>query len=99
MNQLAGEVSATFSEREVQRFKKISTHEHYRAGGNIRPYLAAMEWANIEKAVFVPTAWPPSNPQSKANLQELLAVQRQYPKKIVVFATAYNKDPQAATDA
>ena len=97
MNQLTGRMNETFSEREGQRFKKISTHEHYRAGGDIRPYLAAMKWANIEKAVFVPTAWPPSNPQYKENLQELLAVQRQYPKKIIVFATAYNKDPAAAT--
>ena len=97
MEQFAGRVSETFSEREVRRFKKISTHEHYRAGGDIRPYLAAMAWANIEKAVFVPTAWPPSSPRYKDNLQGLLALQRQYPKKIVVFATAYDKDPQAAT--
>ena len=88
MNQLAGRVSEILSAREVHRFKKISTHEHFRAGGDLRPYLAAMEWANIEKAVFVPTAWPPSNPQSKENLQELLALQRQYPQKIIVFATA-----------
>lgn len=95
--QLGGKVNETFSQREVRRFKKISTHEHYRAGGELRPYLAAMAWANIEKAVFVPTAWPPSNPQYKDNLQELLALQRQYPEKIVVFATAYDKDPEAAT--
>ena len=97
MNQFAGKASETLSEQEVQRFKKISTHEHFRAGGDIKPYLAAMKRANIEKAVFVPTAWPPSNPQYKDNLQELLALQRQYPKKIIVFATAYNKDPKAAT--
>jgi predicted TIM-barrel fold metal-dependent hydrolase len=97
MTQLAGRGNAALSEREGQRFKKISTHEHYRAGGNIRAYLAAMKRANIEKAVFVPTSWPPSNPQSQANLQALLAVQRQYPQKIIVFATAYNKDPRAAT--
>ena len=96
MNQFASRASETLSEREVRRFKKISTHEHFRTGGDIKPYLAAMKRANIEKAVFVPTAWPPSNPQSKENLQELLALQRQYPKKIIVFATAYNKDPKAA---
>jgi len=97
MEQLAGRFTALFSEREVRRFKKISTHEHYRAEGILTPYLAAMEWANIETAVFVPTDWPPSNPQYKTSLQELLALRRQYPKKIVVFATAYNKDPAAAT--
>jgi predicted TIM-barrel fold metal-dependent hydrolase len=97
MEQFVGRLSETFSEREVRRFRKISTHEHYRARGDIRPYLAAMEWANIEKAVFVPTAWPPSNPHYKDNLQELLALRRRYPKKIIVFATAYDKDPEAAT--
>jgi len=92
----ASRLIQVFGEREVRSFKKISTHEHYRAGGNIEPYLAVMARANIEKAVFVPTDWPPSNPQAQVNLKELLALQRRYPKRIVVFATAYNKDPAAA---
>ncbi len=89
-------VTEAFGEGEGRSFTKISTHEHYRTGGNIAPYLAVMARANMEKAVFVPTDWPPSNPQAKVNLKELLALQRRYPKRIVVFATAYNKDPAAA---
>ncbi len=96
IEKFASRVTEAFGEREVRNFKKISTHEHYRAGGNIEPYLAVMARANMEKAVFVPTDWPPSNPQAKANLKELLALKRRYPKSIVVFATAYNKDPAAA---
>jgi hypothetical protein len=93
---IARKVTEAFVEKEVRSFKKISTHEHYRAGSNIAPYLAVMARANMAKAVFVPTAWPPSNPQAQVNLKELLALQRRYPKSIVVFATAYNKDPAAA---
>jgi predicted TIM-barrel fold metal-dependent hydrolase len=96
MENFAGRMTQAFGERKVRSFKKISTHEHYRAGGDIKPYLAVMARANIEKAVFVPTDWPPSNPQAKVNLKELLALQRRYPQRIVVFATAYDKDPAAA---
>lgn len=80
----------------VRRFKKISTHEHYRKGGNFEAYVAAMQWANIEKAVFVPTDWPPSNPAYKEHLTELFNLKNKYPDKIIIFATAYNQDPEAA---
>jgi predicted TIM-barrel fold metal-dependent hydrolase len=93
---LEGRGNTSLSEREVWRFKKISTHEHYRAGGNIAPYLAVMKRARIEQAVFVPTGWPPSDSHYRENLKELLALQRQHPKQIIAFATAYNQDPQAA---
>src|SRR5215831_4677969 len=85
----AGRVTRAFGEREDRSLKKISTHEHYRAGGNMKPYLAVMARANLEKAVFLPTDWPPSNPHTQENLKELLALKRRYPKRIVVFATAY----------
>ncbi|HKA52162.1 MAG TPA: amidohydrolase family protein [Candidatus Binatia bacterium] len=93
---LAGRMTEAFGEQEVRNLKKISTHEHYRAGGDIKPYLAVMARANIEKAIFLPTDWPPSNPHARENLKELLALKRRYPERIVVFATAYDKDPAAA---
>lgn len=82
--------------KEARRFQKISAHEHWRKGGNIAPYLKVMKWTNIEKVVFVPTDWPASNPKYKENLEELFELKKKYPDKIVAFATAYNKDPQAA---
>ncbi|KKT17648.1 MAG: hypothetical protein UV98_C0004G0016 [Parcubacteria group bacterium GW2011_GWB1_43_6] len=85
-----------YYQKEARRFKRISAHEHWRKGGSIKPYLKVMKWANVEKVVFVPTDWPASNPKYKENLQELLELKRKYPDKIVVFATAYNKDPEAA---
>lgn len=76
---------------------KIDMHEHFRAGGNINFYLAAMQAAHIEKMVLIPTDWPPSSPKYKENLAEALAIKKQYPNKFIVFATAWNKDPEAAT--
>jgi len=76
---------------------KISAHEHYRAGGGMDSYLKAARFANIKKAVFLPTDWPASNPAYKENLQELLKLKKQYPDKIIAFATAYNRDPSAAS--
>lgn len=79
-----------------ERVPKISSHEHFRKGGDMASYLDAMTRANIEKAVFLPTDWPPSNPVSQENLKELLELKKQYPEKILVYATAYNKDPDAS---
>ena len=82
---------------KLAAMKKIDVHEHFRAGGNINYYLAAMEINTIEKMVLIPTDWPPSNPKYKEHLAELLRIKAQYPDKFMVFATAWNKDPQAAS--
>ncbi|KKU04956.1 MAG: hypothetical protein UX07_C0023G0006 [Parcubacteria group bacterium GW2011_GWA2_45_30] len=75
---------------------KIDMHEHFRAGGDARYFLVAMAAAGIKKMVIVPTDWPPSNPKYKENLTAALEVKNKYPDKFIVFATAWNKDPDAA---
>src|SRR3989338_10859008 len=75
---------------------KIDMHEHFRAGGDARYFLAAMAAAGIKKMVIVPTDWPPSNPKYKENLTAALEVKNKYTDKFIVFATAWNKDPDAA---
>jgi predicted TIM-barrel fold metal-dependent hydrolase len=74
---------------------KISAHEHFRVGGNIEEYFKAAKLLNIEKAIFLPTDWPPANPKYKENMNELLKIAKLHPEKIIPFATSYSCDPQA----
>lgn len=75
---------------------KIDMHEHFRAGGDIRNYLVAMHAAKIEKMVLLPTDWPTSNPKYKENVAAALEARKQFPDKFIVFATTWNKDPDAS---
>lgn len=85
-----------FVKKSSNVIRKIDMHEHFRAGGDARYFLLAMAAAHIEKMVLVPTDWPPSNPKYKENLTAALDAKKKYPDKFLVFATAWNKDPEAA---
>lgn len=81
---------------EIFYFKKISIHEHFRLGGNMTPFILAMRFANIEKAVFLPSDWPPGNPRYKNNFSKLIELKKHYKNKILVFTSGYSKDPTTA---
>jgi len=74
---------------------KISTHEHYRAGGDIDALLAVMDELNIRKMLMVPTGSPPDNGGYRQHMRELLDIQRQHPDRIIAYATVDESDPQA----
>jgi predicted TIM-barrel fold metal-dependent hydrolase len=97
----AGEESAEAVEvAQVRRahgdFRRIDTHEHFRAGASIEPYLAVARMLGIEQSIFVPTGLGPDNRGYRENIAALLAVQRRYPDRIVAFATLDEADPHAA---
>lgn len=74
---------------------KIDTHEHFKAGGNLPAYLEVMDRFGIEKAVFVPTGAAPDNRGYQENMAALLDAARQYPDKIIPFASVDEADPEA----
>ena len=63
---------------EILYFKKISIHEHFRIGGNLKAFVWVMKFANIEKAVFLTNDWPPGNPRYKNNILELFKLKEIY---------------------
>jgi predicted TIM-barrel fold metal-dependent hydrolase len=75
---------------------KIDTHEHFRSGGDINNYLAAMKIAHIDKMVLIPTDWPASNNKYKEHMAAALKASKDHPGKFIVYATSWNKDPEAA---
>jgi predicted TIM-barrel fold metal-dependent hydrolase len=76
--------------------KKISTHEHYRRGGNIDNFILAMNQTGITRAIFVPTGTAPNNSGYERNMKELLEVRRRHPGRIIAFATVNEADPNAS---
>jgi predicted TIM-barrel fold metal-dependent hydrolase len=82
--------------RRPDDFRRISTHEHYRAGASIDVYLRVARELGIEKTIFVPTGLGPDNRGYQENMAELLEVQRRHPDRVVAFATIDEADPNAA---
>ncbi len=85
-----------FLDTDFLNFKKISIHEHYRSGGNIESFIWAMRILNIEKAVFLPTDWPPYNPIFKNHLYRLFDFKKKFGERIIIFTTCYSGDTTAA---
>lgn len=82
---------------EAVTIKKISAHEHYRAGGSMELYLDTARELGIEKAVFVPTGLGPDNRGYRKHMKALLVIQKKYPDQVVAFATLDEADPNAAS--
>jgi len=77
-------------------YGKIDMHEHYRDGGDIEEFLKAAGCLGISKIVFVPTGLSPDNQGYKTHQESLIRIKKQYPEKIIVFATIDEADPKAA---
>lgn len=82
-------------ERDILLSEKISTHEHYRVGGNIDEFIQAMDFLNISKALFVPTGLGPDNIGYKENMAELIEIQKKYPDRVIAFCTVDEADNNA----
>ena len=74
------------AEFDYSTIPKISAHEHFVAGGDLRLYLDLMDQLGIQKALFVPTGRAPDNSGSRENMRALLDWQRQNPDRIWAFA-------------
>ncbi|MBI4550187.1 MAG: amidohydrolase, partial [Candidatus Omnitrophica bacterium] len=77
------------------RFRKISAHEHFKAGGDMDMYFRVAEELGIEQAVFVPTGGGQDNKGYQRHMEELLAVQKRFPGRVIAFATVDEADPNA----
>lgn len=74
---------------------KISTHEHYRAGGSLDAYHKVATELGIRKVILLPTGDAPDNRGYREHMTSLLEVARQYPDFIVPFATVNPADADA----
>lgn len=93
---MASTVLTEQSAIDLTLVRKISAHEHYWSGGDIELFIQAMDATGIEKAVFLPTGVGPDNRGYQQNMKELLEIRRRdYPDRIIVFATVDEADPNA----
>jgi predicted TIM-barrel fold metal-dependent hydrolase len=77
------------------RFQRISSHEHYRDGGDMGAYFQAMGTLGIQRATFFPTGFGPDNFGYLGNMEALLNLQESYAKKIIAFCTVDEGDADA----
>ena len=74
---------------------KISTHEHYRAGGALDAYREVARAMGIRKVVLLPTGEPPDNRGYRTHMASLLEVAESDPDFIVPFASLNPSDADA----
>ena len=80
---------------DPDRFQRISSHEHYRTGGDIGAYFEAMGTLGIQRVVFFPTGFGPDNRGYRENMAELLRLQELYPEQIIPLCTVDEGDAKA----
>ncbi len=80
------------SEDLLVEIPKISTHEHFKAGGDMEVFFEAMRFFNIEKVLFVPTGKSPDNKGCVENMAELLVLAKKYPDLIIPYAAVNETD-------
>ena len=74
---------------------KISTHEHYRAGGSFELYRKVAVTMGIQKVVLLPTGDAPDNRGYREHMASLLETAKRYPDFVIPFATVNPPDPDA----
>jgi predicted TIM-barrel fold metal-dependent hydrolase len=74
---------------------KISTHEHYRAGGSLDAYRESAAALGIRKVVLLPTGDAPDNRGYREHMASLLEAAKRDPDFIIPFATVNPPDPDA----
>jgi predicted TIM-barrel fold metal-dependent hydrolase len=74
---------------------KISTHEHYRAGGNFEAYRRIAPQLGIRKVILLPTGGAPDNRGYREHMASLLETARRYPDFVIPFATVHPPDADA----
>lgn len=74
---------------------KISTHEHYRAGGSIDRYRKVARMLGVRRVVLLPTGDAPDNGGYREQMASLLEVAKQDPDFIVPFASLNPSDSDA----
>jgi predicted TIM-barrel fold metal-dependent hydrolase len=92
---LAVRVAAQQSPDFLADMPKISTHEHYRAGGAFEAYRAVAAELGIRKVILLPTGDAPDNRGYRTHMASLLELARRYPDFIVPFATVNPDDRDA----
>lgn len=74
---------------------KISTHEHYRAGGSFEAYRAVARDLGIRKVVLLPTGNAPDNGGYRVHMASLLELAKRYPDFVIPFASVNPDDADA----
>ncbi len=76
---------------------KISTHEHYRAGGSLDSYRKVAAEMGIRKVILLPTGDAPDNRGYREHMASLLEAARRDPDFLIPFATVNPADADAVT--
>jgi predicted TIM-barrel fold metal-dependent hydrolase len=92
---LPARLAATQGADFLADLPKISTHEHYRAGGSFDAYRAVAKELGIRKVILLPTGDPPDNRGYREHMASLLEVAKQYPDFVIPFATVNPADADA----
>jgi predicted TIM-barrel fold metal-dependent hydrolase len=92
---LPGRVAALQPDGFLADLPKISTHEHYRAGGAIDAYRKVARELGIRRVVLLPTGDAPDNRGHREHVAALLELAKQDPDFIVPFATVNPSDADA----
>ena len=98
---ISKEELATIPDGEVLKLSKpkisgiIDMHEHIRAGANIEFYNGVVRGLGIVKTLFVPTGEGPNNKGYEKHTKALFDAYKKYPKSIIPFCSADEKDPTA----
>src|SRR5262245_8649984 len=92
---LAARVAAAQQPDFLADLPKISTHEHYRAGGSFATYREVARSLGIHKVVLLPTGDAPDNRGYRVHMASLLELAKQDPDFVVPYATVNPPDPDA----
>jgi predicted TIM-barrel fold metal-dependent hydrolase len=74
---------------------KISTHEHYRAGGSIDLYRKVARELGIRRVILLPTGGAPDNRGYREQMASLLELAKRDPDFIIPYATLEPGEPDA----
>jgi predicted TIM-barrel fold metal-dependent hydrolase len=92
---LSARLAATQNGDSLVDLPKISTHEHYRAGGAFDAYRTVAPQLGIRKVILLPTGDAPDNRGYREHMASLLEVARRYPDFVIPFATVHPPDADA----
>lgn len=92
---LPARVAASQSPDFLVDIPKISTHEHYRAGGSFETYRAVAAKLGIRKVILLPTGSAPDNRGYRKHMASLLELAKRYPDFVIPFASVNPDDADA----